>query len=350
MARISDLLARGRTLSFEFYAPKDFDGQERLKRTLSKLVDIRPAFASITYGSGGAQRGPTWEWVRRIPRDYGVTAMPHLTCVTHTRQEIATIVNVYQGAGVQNLLALRGDLPRDSNELVRSDFATATDLAAFIRQRVSFDIGVAAHPEGHPLATSRAADFAHQANKIKAADFAITQFSFVPDHFRLFLERLQNANVDTPIICGVLPPTNLANIERMSRTNKVDLPDDLRHNLTLAGKDPVSRREVGVAWGTKVAEGALQGGAAGIHLYTMNFWRAAHDVAVALSRHPFIASPPHKIPSSEMELRYQTPPDECPLCYGGEDGTEQICPPAGEYYGGCDCGCHESVNNPSYTC
>ena len=344
MARISDLLAQGRTLSFEFYAPRDFEGQERLERTLSRLARIHPAFASITYGAGGARRGPTWEWVRRIPRDHGITAVPHLTCVTHTRQEIAAIVDVYQGAGVENLLALRGDPPRDSTDPIRSDFATAADLAAYVRRLASFDVGVAAHPEGHPLAPSQEADLAHQARKIKNADFAVTQLSFIPDRLRLFIERLRSKGVETPIICGILPPTNLASVEHMSQTNKLDLPDNLYRDLKAAGESPTARREVGVNWGIKVAEGALRSGAVGIHLYTMNFWRAAYEVAIALDHDAFVVPPPvitHD--SREKFLRLETPPDECSLCYGGEDGTERLCLPSGEYYGGCDCGCHEAI-------
>ena len=345
MARISDLLARGRTLSFEFYAPRDFEGQERLKSTLPRLAEVRPAFASITYGAGGAQRGPTWEWVRRIPRDHGITAVPHLTCVTHTRQEIAAIVDVYRGAGVENLLALRGDPPQNSAEPIRSDFTTAAELAAYVRRLASFDIGVAAHPEGHPLAPSQEADLAHQASKIRDADFAVTQFSFIPDHLRLFIERLRSKGVEAPIICGILPPTNLASVERMSRMNKVELPDDLCQNLKAAGESPTARREVGVDWGIKIAEGALRAGAAGVHLYTMNFWRAAYEVAIALDPDMFVALPPIVIHEPEEQLpRLQTPPDQCSLCYGGEDGTERLCTPAGEYYGGCDCGCHEAAH------
>ena len=198
MTRIPELLAAGPTLSFEFSAPRDAEGVTRLERTLGRLAELKPAFMSVTYGAGGATRGPTREWVSRIREVHGVEAMPHLTCVSHTRAEVAAIVDSYAADGIENLLALRGDLPSGggeppSSELPSGAFGYARELAEFVRERAAMSIGVAAHPEGHPLAVSAEADRAHQAAKIGAADFAITQFFFDAAHYWRFVEEMRGA-------------------------------------------------------------------------------------------------------------------------------------------------------------
>ena len=273
MARISDLLARGRTLSFEFYAPKDEAGARRLRRTIAELAKLEPDFMSVTYGAGGSSRGPTREWVAHIREEYGITAMPHLTCVSHTRDEVAKIIDQYADDGVENILALRGDLPAGSTEAPSTDFRTAVELAEFIRQRADFDIGVAAHPEGHPLAKSPEADIKHQAKKIAAADFAITQFFFVPEHYRRFVGKLRDKGVETPVIPGILPPTNLESVLRMSKMNGVEVPREVVEGLERAGEDAAARREVGIATTGQLVEAVQSVGAPGAHLYTMNFAR-----------------------------------------------------------------------------
>ena len=284
MARISDLLARGRTLSFEFYAPKDEAGAKRLRRTIAELAKLEPDFMSVTYGAGGSSRGPTREWVAHIREEYGITAMPHLTCVSHTRDEVAKIIDQYADDGVENILALRGDLPAGSTEAPSTDFRTAVELAEFIRQRADFDIGVAAHPEGHPLAKSPEADLEHQARKIAAADFAITQFFFVPEHYARFVGNLRAKGVETPVIPGILPPTNLESVPRMSKMNGVEVPEEIVEGLERAGGDAGARREVGVGAARKVVESVCDTGAPGVHLYTMNFARAATMIHLAAER------------------------------------------------------------------
>ena len=179
MALITDLLAQGRTLSFEFSAPRDAEGVQRLERTLGRLAGLQPSFMSVTYGAGGSSRGPTYEVVEHIHRDLGVTTMPHLTCVAHTRGEIEVIVERYRALGTENILALRGDVPVDGPDHPAGDFTRAIDLVSFIRERAPFNIAVAAHPEGHPLATSRIDDLDHHAEKLREADFALTQFLFL---------------------------------------------------------------------------------------------------------------------------------------------------------------------------
>ena len=283
MVRIPELLAAGPTLSFEFSAPRDDAGARRLERALERLAPLNPSFMSVTYGAGGATRGPTREWVRKIREDYGIEAMPHLTCVAHTRGEVSAIIDQYAADGIDNLLALRGDLPQGSSELPSGAFRTALELAGFVRERAAMAIGVAAHPEGHPLAASKAADREHQAAKIGAADFAITQFFFDAAHYERFLDDLQARAVDTPVIPGIMPPTNIAAIERMAALNGTEFPSAIRERLERAGEDAAARRRVGVEAAVRLAHQLQQAGAPGFHIYTMNYSAAALEVAGALS-------------------------------------------------------------------
>ena len=282
MAKIAELLHAGPTLSFEFSAPHDPAGAERLDRVLERLAVLRPSFMSVTYGAGGSTRGPTAQVVSHIQHDLGISAMPHLTCVAHSRAEIASIIDRYRDDGVENLLALHGDLPPGALEVPSENFRFAVDLVRVARERDAFSIGVAAHPEGHPLATSAAADLEHQAAKVSVADFAITQFFFRVEHYERFVERLAARGVRTPIIAGVMPPTNAENVARMSAANATEFPDAIRQRLEAAGDDLAARREIGVEVTTRLCEQLLAAGAPGLHLYTMNFAEVALAVVARL--------------------------------------------------------------------
>jgi methylenetetrahydrofolate reductase (NADPH) len=271
MAKIADLLRRGPTLSFEFSAPRDPAGAERLERVLARLAALRPDFMSVTYGAGGSTRGPTAQVVSHIQHDLGVTAMPHLTCVAHSRDEIAAIIDRYRDDGIENLLALHGDLPAGALEVPSENFRYAIDLVEIARARGSFSIGVAAHPEGHPLATSAAADLEHHAAKLAVADFAITQFFYRVEHYERFVERLAARGVHTPVIAGVMPPTNAEAVARMSAANATEFPDEIRSRLEAAGDDLAARRAIAVEVAIALCERLVRAGAPGLHLYTMNF-------------------------------------------------------------------------------
>lgn len=283
MSSIPDLLAQGRTLSFEFSAPRDAEGSERLERSLTRLAALRPSFMSVTYGAGGSTRGPTFEVVEHIHRDLRVTTLPHLTCVAHTRAEIEAIVERYRALGTENILALHGDVPADGPDRPTSDFALAIDLVAFIRERAAFAIGVGAHPEGHPRAASRAADLDHHAEKLRVADFAMTQFLFRAEHYARFIEEMAARGVTTPVIPGVMPPTNAEGIARMAAANQTEFPAELRARLEACGEDLRARREVATEVATRLCEDLLAAGAPGIHLYTLNFSEPARTIAQAIA-------------------------------------------------------------------
>ena len=280
MARITQLLDAGPTLSFEFSAPRDELGVERLRQTLARLSLHQPQFMSVTYGAGGTTRGPTRDWVQAIREDFDIEAMPHLTCVAHTRDDVAGIIDDYRRDGIENILALRGDLPQTA-ESTSQAFDTAAELVSFIREHVDWDIGVAAHPEGHPMARSREADLTHQAAKLAEADFALTQFFYRAEYYEQFVGQLLARGVDTPVIPGVMPPTNVAGIERMSELNNTEFPSEIRERLDSASS-AAERREIGVEVAVNLGRELLELGAPGLHVYTMNFSRAASEVASAL--------------------------------------------------------------------
>lgn len=277
MTKITDLLKAGPTLSFEFSAPRDPAGERRLERTLVRLAALRPSFMSVTYGAGGSSRGPTAEVVHHIRHDLGVEAVPHLVCVAHTKDEIAGFVDAYRADGVDNILALHGDLPEGSTEAT-GHFTRALDLVSFIRERGDFAVAVAAHPEGHPRAASLEADRDHQAEKLRAADLGMTQFFFRAEHYERFMEDMAARGVTTPVIPGVMPPTNVEGVGRMAALNNTEFPAEVRKRLEAAGDDAAARRAIGVEAATKVCEDLVRMGAPGLHLYTLNFSQAALEV------------------------------------------------------------------------
>lgn len=278
MTRITDLFAQGRTLSFEFSAPRDAKGERRLSRTLGRLSALHPAFMSVTYGAGGSSRGPTPEVVRNII-GLGVTGMPHLTCVSHTQEEIGALLDDYESMGVENLLALHGDLPEGTTEIPSGHFTRAIDLVALARSRTGWSIGVAAHPEGHPKAANAEADLEHHAQKLAAADFAITQFFFRAEYYERFVEAMAARGVTTPVLAGIMPPTNVEGIGRMATMNGTDYPSEIRSRLEAAGEDLDARREIAIDEATRLGEALLAAGAPGLHIYTMNFSEPARTVA-----------------------------------------------------------------------
>lgn len=278
MPKIADLLAQGRTLSFEFSAPRDPEGERRLSRTLERLSALHPSFMSVTYGAGGTSRGPTPEIVRQII-GLGVTGMPHLTCVSHTREEIRALLDAYAAMGVENLLALHGDLPQGATEVPAGHFTRAVDLVALARMRTDWSIGVAAHPEGHPKAADAASDLEHHQQKLIAADFAITQFFFRAATYERFVAAMAKRGVRTPVIAGIMPPTNVEGIGRMAAQNGTEYPREIVARLEAAGDDVDARRAIATEEATRLGEALLAAGAPGLHLYTMNFSEPARMIA-----------------------------------------------------------------------
>jgi methylenetetrahydrofolate reductase (NADPH) len=280
MARIGDKLAVGRTLSFEFFPPKSASAQMTLGRTVAELAPLGPDFVSITYGAGGSDRHRTADVVGWMRRETDVEPMAHLTCVGHTRTDVAALLVDYRRMGVENILALGGDLPADGSTLA-GDYRYALDLLADVAATGCFSVGVAAHPEVHPRSPDRATDRKHLADKLRIADFAITQFFFDVEHYTRLVDELAALGVDKPIVPGIMPVTNLAQIHRMAQMSGSQVPGWLVDRLESARTDAEANR-IGIELASALCTDLIDAGAPGLHLYTLNRSEVAKQIRVNL--------------------------------------------------------------------
>ncbi|MFV0306124.1 MAG: methylenetetrahydrofolate reductase [Desertimonas sp.] len=284
MARIGDLLAAGRTYSFEFFPPKTDAAQLSLGRAIAELEALSPSFVSVTYGAGGSTRERTRDVVRWVRKETAITPMAHLTCQGHRREDIAAIVEDYRASGIENLLALGGDPPTDPADGAPSDYAHASDLLDDL-DGAGFSIGVAAHPEVHPRSPDRATDRQHLAAKLRRADFAITQFFFAVEHYVRLVDELGALGVDRPVLPGVMPITNTGAMLRMAAMNGTDVPAALRQRLADVD-DPEEIRRIGVDVATALCAELLDAGAPGLHFYTLNRSSATREIYANLGLTP----------------------------------------------------------------
>jgi methylenetetrahydrofolate reductase (NADPH) len=277
MAKIADLLAAGNTLSFEFFPPRTEEADRTLEKTLLELEPLSPSFVSVTYGAGGSTRDKTQQIVRHIYTETSMMPMPHLTCVGQRRADIHDIVAGYRDEGLENLLALAGDLPAEGAE-VESEFTYAAELIELVRGIGDFSIGVAAHPELHPRSEDRASDRRHMAAKLDLADFGITQFFFEAKHYFTMLDELNALGVNKPVIPGIIPVTNVGQVERFAKLAGAAFPARLAERLYEVADRPDEVRRIGVDVATMLSQELLDGGAPGIHFYTLNFSRATREI------------------------------------------------------------------------
>ena len=277
MARIADLLAAGRTYSFEFFPPKTDDARFTLGKTIAELEALKPAFVSVTYGAGGSTRARTHDVVTWVRRETDVTPMAHLTCQGHTHDEIGEILDRYHEAGIENIMALGGDAPTDPADQRPSDYTYASDLVAEIRETGNFSIGVAAHPEVHPRSPDRAHDRLRLADKLREADFAVTQFFFDVEHYLRLVDELDALGVSKPVVPGIMPVTNKGLIERMAVMSGCALPGWLVGRLN-STDDPQELRKIGVEVATELCAELLDKGAPGLHFYTLNRSTATREI------------------------------------------------------------------------
>jgi methylenetetrahydrofolate reductase (NADPH) len=277
MALITDLLRRGRTYSFEFFPPRTDAAQLTLGRTIAELEPLGPSFVSVTYGAGGSTRQRTHEVVAWVRRETAITPMAHLTCSGHRRAEIREILDGYRAAGIENILALGGDPPKDTVEELESDYEHAIDLVDDVRAAGEFSIGVAAHPEGHPRSPTRETDRRHLAAKLERADFAITQFFFERQHYVRLVDELAALGVTKPVVPGIMPVTNKGQVKRMAELSGAAFPIWLAERLEPV-EDPEEVRRIGVEAATELCADLLDAGAPGLHFYTLNRSTATRDI------------------------------------------------------------------------
>jgi methylenetetrahydrofolate reductase (NADPH) len=279
MAKIADLLAAGRTFSFEFFPPKSDAEQATLVRALHELQPLEPSFVSVTYRGGRSSRERTTALVTAMLTTTSLTPMAHLICVAHTRLELADILVSFRKAGIENLMALGGDPPTDA-DAEEGELEYAVELVELARAIGGFSIGVAAHPAGHPRSADLASDRGYLVKKLRMADFAVTQFFFGAEEYFRLVDQVAALGLDKPIVPGIMPVTSLASIPRMAQMGAA-VPDRLAARLEAAGGDEAVRR-AGIEAATELCADLLAGGAPGLHFYTLNRSLATREIYASL--------------------------------------------------------------------
>jgi len=284
--RIAEGFGRARpVVSFEFFPPRTEPGFRTLYRTIGELKRLDPGFVSVTWGAGGSTRRQTVELVARIQQEIGLTAMAHLTCIGSTQEELTEILDRLADAGIENLLALGGDPPRDQPDYrpTPGGFTYACELVAFARTRWNFCVGGACYPETHPRAASAEADLAYLVRKVAAGvDFLVTQLFFDNADYFAFVDRARAAGITVPIVPGIMPVVSRQNIIRITALSGARIPPELARELELAEDDPGRTLEVGVAWATAQCRELLACGAPGLHFYTLNQSPATRRIHASL--------------------------------------------------------------------
>jgi methylenetetrahydrofolate reductase (NADPH) len=286
-ASVSQLLAAGgRAYSFEFFPPKTDDGERALWQTLRELEPLAPTFVSVTYGAGGSERDRTVRVTERIAAETTMTPVAHLTCVGSPLAELRQVIGQYAEAGVRNVLALRGDPPSGPRavwEAHEDGLRHADELVRLVRELGDFCVGVAAFPEGHPESADLDADAMRLVGKADAgAEFAITQFFFEAEHYFRLVERVARHGANIPIIPGIMPVTNVSQIHRFAELSGTPVPPGLTARLDQVQDDAVAVRAIGVEVATELCATLLDGGAPGLHFYTLNRSTATRDIYTSL--------------------------------------------------------------------
>ncbi|HEX2397363.1 MAG TPA: methylenetetrahydrofolate reductase [NAD(P)H] [Solirubrobacteraceae bacterium] len=288
--RIDHILATSEepVFSYEFFPPKTDEGEATLQETLRTLRLLEPSFVSVTYGAGGSTRERTVELTKWIKQDLGIEAMAHLSCVGTTREELVEILDQVQAAGIDNVLALRGDPPRGEAEWrpTPGGLSYSTELARLISDRYDFCIGAACFPEVHPEAPDLAHDIRFLKEKIAAgAQFLITQLFFDNELYFDFVAEVRAAGIDLPIVPGIMPITNAQQVKRFTSMCGASIPPALLAQLELRADDPDAVRQLGVAYAGLQCADLLRRGAPGIHFYTLNRSPATRAIVSALRLH-----------------------------------------------------------------
>jgi methylenetetrahydrofolate reductase (NADPH) len=282
--RIAELFTPGAkpVFSFEFFPPKTDEGRASLIATIRELAQLSPSFVSVTYGAGGSTRDRTLELVSYVKRELGIEAMAHLTCVGSSRAELSGILDRLQSAGIENVIALRGDPPAgESGFRPHPDgLAHASDLVRMIRsQRRPFCLAAAAYPESHVESRSADEDLRYLIEKVAAGvDVLITQLFFDNRHYFDFVARARHAGIKVPIVPGIMPVTNVAQIERFTRLCGATIPPALRERLVPAQEDSEAVVRIGIEHATEQCRELLAGGAPGVHFYTLNRSRSTYTI------------------------------------------------------------------------
>ncbi|MGH9263225.1 MAG: methylenetetrahydrofolate reductase [Acidimicrobiales bacterium] len=287
MTKISELLQQGTTFSFEFFPPKNDAEQATLVRTLRELEPLQPSFVSVTYRGGRVSRQRTHDLVAGMIQTTSLNPMAHLTCVVHSRLELAEILVELRKAGVDNVLALGGDPPPDVQEVGHAELTHAIELVELARAIGGFSIGVAAHPELHPNSNGdRDLDRRHLVAKMQLSDFAITQFFFRTSDYLTLVDDLSRRGMHKPVIAGIMPITSLSSVQRMAQLSGCAVPPEVVAKVEEVADSPEDVRRVGVELATELCRDLLDNGVPGLHFYTLNRSTATREIYANLGLVP----------------------------------------------------------------
>jgi methylenetetrahydrofolate reductase (NADPH) len=271
--------------SFEFFPPKTEEGEQHLRAAIQALQPLEPDFVSVTYGAGGSTRDRTLEVTRWLKHDLGIEAMAHLSCVGATREDLHDVLDRIADAGIENVLALRGDPPRGESTWTPhpGGLRYSTELAALIRSSYPFSVGAACFPEVHPDAPDMATDLRFLKEKVAAgASFLITQLFFDNELYFNFVEEARAAGIEVPIVPGIMPVTNVGQIKTITGMCGATIPSALLEQLEELGSDPAAVLQLGVSYATLQCAELIARGAPGIHFYTLNRSPATRAILAAL--------------------------------------------------------------------
>lgn len=276
----------GPVFSFEFFPPKTDEAADELIGTAAELREmLAPDFVSVTYGAGGSTRQRTLELVARMQNELRLPAMAHLTCVGHTRDELRRVVDRLVGAGIQNVLALRGDPPRGETAFVRTEggFSHGSELARFLSDNYDLGIGGACYPEAHPESPDADDDLKWTRHKVESGvQFLISQLFFDCGDFFAFVDRARAAGITVPIVPGIMPITSVSQIERFTKMCGARIPADLHERLRRYQEDPSVVMAIGIEHAIRQCRELLERGVSGIHFYTLNKSHATRSILAAI--------------------------------------------------------------------
>ena len=273
--------------SCEFFPPKTEEGMSQLFQTAREMKDLKPGYISVTYGAGGGTRDKTLEIVSRIKHEIGIESMAHLTCVGHSKQEIKTILDQIKSQGIENVIALRGDPPKDQTRFVPhpDGFGHASELVQFIQGSYDFCIAVAGYPEGHIEAKDKETDWNFLERKVSlGADFIVSQLFFNNQDFFTFEKKMKEKGIKVPMIPGIMPITNFNQIVRFTQMCGAKIPDAVVRDLDPVKEDLEAVAAYGIEYATRQCEDLIRHGVPGIHFYTLNKSKSTKAIIQNLRR------------------------------------------------------------------
>lgn len=280
--KIRDIIGKDKiTLSFEVFPPKTDTDYAAVEKAACGVAELRPSYMSVTYGAGGSTRGNTVKIANKLQKDYGVTSLAHLTCVSASRDSIHTALDEMKEAGIENVLALRGDIPKDFQGEIFTDYKHASDLAADIKAYGDFCIGGACYPEGHPDAANKKDDIINLKTKVDAGcEFLTTQMFFDNNIFYNFLYRVREAGITVPVIPGIMPITRAVQVKNAVKLSGCNVPERFRNIVDRFGGVPDAMKQAGIVYATDQIIDLIANGINNIHVYSMN----RPDIAEGIQR------------------------------------------------------------------